>query len=870
MKKPFYSLGAKITVMVIMLAAAAVSAASFAWMLVGADNSYNRVSSIIHPKPYEESAESAEYINYSGEQLLSILSGRYYFYKDGKFDVDATVNLSDEISGTDWKKGISKGNKQQELEYRIGDLVEFRDTIDYLKLQYLVDNGSSFVYSDASSQPLGPDADAADVTTINMEEDSWFSDNMLNDNDTNGIALNLLTGNQWNVKCYSSLFNVLYNNGIVIEKDNIISAADTTLAEYALTNHEDVSIYDCYKALLQLSDSAYYFYEYMEKNDSSDCNGMYYFRDTRSGSVVTNVKEWEKFSLEEVKSDYLSGPHKSSWVVRPVDGISETSVTDVDAASEWRNISEFLLSYYLDQFPASSSSVELFAGLDGEYPVNDDAKNSSEFTAWYAANTPFGSVLPFFIAGMVIAAVMLILAGVQTGRISADRMIHPVSMDRFPIELLILIDIIAWIMWLAMFFFGTGYCLGYGRTASSISFAYVTLKRLLILLISWACCGCILMTWNIKHYGRRIKERSIGGSLIRNLVRVIAGLGRNFYQSRQEHRKIIIVYVVFAVVQAFLMGMCGLLFSADLIPLALIFFIITVCLDIYVLNSLLRTTRGREETKKGMQEITRGNLDYKIDVEQTYGYTKTIAEGINGIGEGLKNALEAEMRSERMKTDLITNVSHDIKTPLTSIINYVDLLKRENITDEPVAGYIEVLDRKSARLKQLVNDLVESSKISSGNIKLDLMKLDLKQLILQANVEFEEKFAERELELIADLSKEPLHIIADSARMYRVIENLYNNAAKYAMPRSRVYITAGQKSGRIEFTIKNMSEYALNIDADELMERFVRGDMSRTTEGSGLGLEIARNLTVMQKGTFDIQLDGDLFKVILTFPPAAE
>jgi K+-sensing histidine kinase KdpD len=242
-----------------------------------------------------------------------------------------------------------------------------------------------------------------------------------------------------------------------------------------------------------------------------------------------------------------------------------------------------------------------------------------------------------------------------------------------------------------------------------------------------------------------------------------------------------------------------------------------------------------------------------------------MAEEMNRVRDGLKQAVEAEMKSERLKTDLITNVSHDIKTPLTSIINYVDILKRENIQDEKIAGYIDILDRKSMRLKQLTEDLVEASKISSGNITLDMQEINLKQLIKQTNGEFEEKFSAKNLELVCSLPESEMIIKADGRRMFRVIENLYNNTAKYSMPHSRVYVTGELKGQKVIFSIKNMSEYALNFKAEELLERFVRGDVSRSTEGSGLGLEIARNLTVMQGGTFDLYVDGDLFKVTIAF-----
>ena len=229
-----------------------------------------------------------------------------------------------------------------------------------------------------------------------------------------------------------------------------------------------------------------------------------------------------------------------------------------------------------------------------------------------------------------------------------------------------------------------------------------------------------------------------------------------------------------------------------------------------------------------------------------------------------------------MKTDLITNVSHDIKTPLTSIINYVGLIRRENIQDEKILRYLDVLEQKSNRLKTLTEDLVEASKASSGNLKLEISDIDFIELVYQTNGEFEEKFASRHLELITTAPEETLLIEADGRRLWRVLENLYNNAFKYAMENSRIYIDITKDNLRINeeglilppqvvFTIKNISANPLNIRGDELTERFVRGDVARATEGSGLGLSIAKSLTELQKGSFEIYIDGDLFKVQLAF-----
>ena len=282
---------------------------------------------------------------------------------------------------------------------------------------------------------------------------------------------------------------------------------------------------------------------------------------------------------------------------------------------------------------------------------------------------------------------------------------------------------------------------------------------------------------------------------------------------------------------------------------------------------ILRKAVEQYQIRQGVEKIRDGALSGKIDIEQLHGEEKSLAEAINNIGEGLLHAVDDSTKNERMKADLITNVSHDIKTPLTSIINYVNLIKLEKIDNERVQGYIQILDEKSQRLRQLTADLVEASKISSGNVKLDMQVIDLVELVYQTSGEFNEKFEQKELTIVTKLPKTAVLIRADGRQLYRVIENLYNNVAKYALEKTRVYVDISYVEEKVVFSIKNVSEHSLareNSNAGDLTERFIRGDSSRTTEGSGLGLSIAKSLTVLMGGVFDIKVDGDLFKASIT------
>lgn len=273
---------------------------------------------------------------------------------------------------------------------------------------------------------------------------------------------------------------------------------------------------------------------------------------------------------------------------------------------------------------------------------------------------------------------------------------------------------------------------------------------------------------------------------------------------------------------------------------------------------------------KGLQiagyELAEGNLDYQVNTKELFWELKEHGENLNRISKGVNKAVKERMKSEHFKTELITNVSHDIKTPLTSIINYSDLLCKEETDNEKIREYSDVLYRQSTRLKKLIEDLVEASKASTGSIEVNLEVCELGVLLEQAQGEFESRLYEKNMDVITKFPEKPIKIMADGKHLWRVFDNLFNNICKYAQSGTRVYITAEETEGKAVITFKNISEYPLDITADELMERFVRGDKSRHTEGNGLGLNIAKSLTELQNGSLELIIDGDLFKVILTFP----
>ena len=273
-----------------------------------------------------------------------------------------------------------------------------------------------------------------------------------------------------------------------------------------------------------------------------------------------------------------------------------------------------------------------------------------------------------------------------------------------------------------------------------------------------------------------------------------------------------------------------------------------------------------QELHAGSKRVASGDMSKPIDTSRMYWKFREHGENINKVSDGIALAVEERMKSEHFKTELITNVSHDIKTPLTSIINYVDLIKKEDVQDEKLQEYVDVLDRQSARLKKLIEDLMEASKASTGNLAVNLEECDVEVLLTQVIGEFEERLQKNQLEVVVEKPDYPVKMMADGRHMWRVLDNLLNNACKYSLPRTRVYVSLKKENNEAVIVFKNISKDALNIPSEELMERFVRGDSSRNTEGSGLGLSIAQSLTELMHGTMKLEIDGDLFKVTLRFP----
>ena len=373
--------------------------------------------------------------------------------------------------------------------------------------------------------------------------------------------------------------------------------------------------------------------------------------------------------------------------------------------------------------------------------------------------------------------------------------------------------------------------------------SFAVLLSMLILL------GLYGLTWLVSTV-KRIKNRS----LLKNTLTYMIG-----YFIFQIVVKLRLVWKTALFMCVYGLSMMFLVYT-DRLPLAIIISVI-VCL--YILWWLIKA----DEIKIGTDKIAKGRSEGKINTKYMPPALKDHAEDINSLQDGIKLAVDREMKSEHLKTELITNVSHDIKTPLTSIINYIDLMQKEH-TDEEEEKYLEVLSRQSDRLKKLIEDLIEASKASTGNINAELTKVNVNEIISQSLSEYSEKMKALNLEVVVNNSPTPLYVLADGNLLWRILNNLYNNICKYALPNTRVYIDVAEKGNDVSIEVKNVSREMLNIDPEELMERFVRGDSSRHTEGSGLGLNIAGSLAEIMNGKLTLSIDGDLFKATLLLPKA--
>ena len=489
-------------------------------------------------------------------------------------------------------------------------------------------------------------------------------------------------------------------------------------------------------------------------------------------------------------------------------------------------------------------SLELVMWLDGDFPVDDQYKAAYDSLSHWRENREWllGVTIVCAVAGVLLTAYLCAAVGHKRGR-------EGITLNwfhRIPADLLA-----------ALLSLGVAAALGMAWEVT-MYYAYTDLSMAgqLVLTGLLAAAAAALCLGGLLTVVVRCKAHTLWRStLIWQLCRRLWSLCRAAAEAFPLTWKVMALGVVYMLFTIFTFNYYGMLW---LLGTALC--IVLLCLWAFQWRKI----------RTGAQHIIGGDPDYHIDTRHMLPDLKKHADELNNLGQAISAAVEDRMRSEHFKAELITNVSHDLKTPLTSIINYVDLLKKIRIDDPQAQEYIEVLDRKSQRLKKLTEDLVEASKASTGNLAVALAPLDLIQLAQQALAEYEDRLEAKGLAVVTTFPEGALWVEADGRHLWRVIDNLLGNCAKYALEGTRVYLDIRQAGEWGVLSIKNISRDALNVPPELLMERFVRGDESRTTEGSGLGLSIAQSLTELQRGRFQLEIDGDLFKAIVSLPLAPE
>lgn len=582
--------------------------------------------------------------------------------------------------------------------------------------------------------------------------------------------------------------------------------------------------------------------------------------------AITNIR---KNTINQIK-EYINSSQDSN--TKKVDILNGSIQTDSESISQYgdKYLDNFLITYYttdtirtdtklddgryIEYISAEAKDFEIYSSYTEELNLSTERQMATSFLNMVA---PINNNVYVFLP--ISALITLLLIIYLTSAIgydgNEDSTIKINTFDRIPIEIIAFCAMLIGCMPFILLEFAEN---DYNAINSIAITAYFVIY----------ICTVITMTTVIKRIkAKQLLKTSITGKALvwclqicKKIVKKMNEIWNTITYSPNTTAKVIITTGLTVLGWLLIISISG---NSTMFP------IIAIGLIVFILYKTIKIFKEYLQIEKKLKDIYEGNTQSNLDEKSVENVFKNSVIYLNDISNGFENAIQDRMKSERMKAELITNVSHDIKTPLTSIINYVDLLKQENIQDEKAREYIEILENKSHRLKKLTEDLVEASKVSTGNISLNLEKINIVELIKQATGEFEDKFKKRKLEPIINSEQNEINIMADSKYMYRIIENLYSNISKYALENSRVYVdikmSKTEPVPNVQIEIKNISKDKLNISADELMQRFVRGDKSRTTEGSGLGISIAQNLTELQNGKFELKLDGDLFKVKLTF-----
>lgn len=823
-------------------------------------------------QPFEESQE----FNYMVENYMDDVLTQIRL--ENLFETDGMMNRNKEIDVMEYSKNdTANGENVSGIAYSLEELINWGEDFDSAESDNYAKNSVI-----VCQKPEGTYEYYYTSDFMTRVESGVFDIIMQDGSDVDGFLQELQNG-----KYTSSGF---YNFDIVDMEGNILytdcwNFGSALIEKYAPQGAENLLqvvnnsprlngklsvIYDDLAYTLGNIYSDYQNYQMgFEHLEEGNTNFTYIYANNDTKKVVTNKTSYENYAeLEKNVQNLISEKDVKYMVIYPKlkDFNSNMNVSKSD---KW----EKLRSYSSEKKWNSVFAV----AVDTTYTIQDQ---------FYQNKVAYDNNIPYFkgTTWLLVLSIILFLGAtiwltLEAGRTAEDEELHLNGFDHWKTEIAAVLIVLIWIVgsYIGIHFWngniytmindiptylkdGGTYFEYYYARGMDVSSAYMSASLYLpslsiaelaeIYFYGVFTLGCFFMGY--VSLIKRIKGRNLWkNSLLRVIVRFIYKI----YDNRKKTTKTVLLLCGFFLVQGI-----AVLFRNGVTMLLVL--LADVGVFYVVLNGLLL----KEKLKKGIEEIALGNMEYQIPLQGLRGENLKLAEMINGIANGFHMAAEEAMKNERLKTDLITNVSHDIKTPLTSIINYVAILKQSDIADPKIQGYLDILEAKAQRLKTLTEDVVEASKVSSGNISLEYMDVDLVEMIRQTEGEMAEKFEARNLKMIVNLPAEPAVVHVDGRRMWRVLENIFGNAAKYAMPGTRVYADLKLEEDTVDLSLKNVSEHQLNISADELTERFIRGDLSRSSEGSGLGLSIAQSLTTMQGGTFNLYLDGDLFRVNIRFP----
>lgn len=609
-------------------------------------------------------------------------------------------------------------------------------------------------------------------------------------------------------------FENLYKNSILSNVEANYSKVKDANGEEILTDlNEDIEF---------KTENGYIYYKtYLENR-----NFKFLIIDNKTNKAITNLTQTMRTdSVDKIKEELSKNSYYWNYENREVrTNISNLSIEDIKYVDHYKTLEE---NYDCTIYTSINEDVTQF---------HDDYYNL--YITYKICTNSVKTAIINIIITLVLIIVSAILITIYAGRKRNFKEIQLESIDKIPLEIILAAMFIPFIMLLFL-----GIELSYNLNITTI------IGNIGILIIMYSIALILY-----ESIVRRVKTNTIlKNTIIYRLCKWIKNGVKNIFNNFSLAAKIIVILA------------CMLIFTLIFSNWGFTGIILLIAMYVFAFKYYFDNITKFLNIKNTVKKIYEGDTKVRLQEDEYTGVLKELCIYVNDIAGGFTNAIDKSLKSERMKTELITNVSHDIKTPLTSIINYVDLLKKEDIQNEKAKEYLDILEQKSQRLKRLTEDLIEASKASSGNIKLDMKKINVNELIKQISGEFEDKFKNKNLDLNIEIPKEDVFILADSRYLYRVMENMYTNIEKYAMENSRVYVDLLEENKKVKIEIKNISKEKLNISANELMERFVRGESSRNTEGSGLGLSIAQSLTKLQKGEFGIYLDGDLFKVIISF-----